>query len=60
MTDIAYEKYVAREEGLAEGRETATRKHVENALRDNVLTVEQIAKYNEVSEEYVLKVKAEL
>lgn len=49
MTDIAYEKYVAREEGLAEGRETATRKHVENALRDNVLTVEQIAKYNEVS-----------
>lgn len=72
MTDIAYEKYVAREEGLAEGRaegrakgraegrETATRKHVENALRDNVLTVEQIAKYNEVPEEYVLKVKAEL
>ena len=43
-----------------EAREALTRRHVENALHGNVLTVQQIAKYNEVSVSYVRKVKAEM
>lgn len=43
-----------------EAREALTRRHVENALHGNVLTVQQIAEYNEVSVSYVRKVKAEM
>ncbi len=43
-----------------EAREALTRKHVENALRDNELTTAKIAKLMEVSVSYVRKVKAEM
>lgn len=51
---------LARVEAREEERESLTRRHVENALHGNVLTVQQIAEYNEVSVSYVRKVKAEM
>ena len=51
---------LARVEAREEAREALTRKHVENALRDNELTIAKIAKLMEVSVSYVRKVKAEM
>lgn len=51
---------LARVEAREEERESLTRRHVENALHGNVLTVQQIAKLMEVSVSYVRKVKAEM
>lgn len=55
-------KYIAisHVEAREEERESLTRKHVEIALRDDELSIEKIAEYNEVSVSYVRKVKAEM
>jgi len=43
-----------------EGQEKTTRKHVINALRGGKLSIEDIAAYNEVSVDYVLKIQSDL